>query len=122
MCFSVMSDNYFDGQGFVYPCTPPSAPPSLNSSSMQAPSAVHRTVRMSSRWLPIIIFASRIEFLIMIMIYVARSACCGWRRLSHRMRNIACLPSTTHSQSSAPPPPPASPVFSLHGLITLGTE
>ena len=48
-----MSDHYFDDQGFVYPCAPTSAPPSLNSSSMEAP-AVHHDVRMSSRWLPVI--------------------------------------------------------------------
>ena len=53
-----MSDYYFDGQGFVYPRAPPSAPPSLNSSSLEAPSAVHHTFRMSSR-----LFVSRIEFL-----------------------------------------------------------
>ena len=57
-CFSVMSDYYFDGQGFVYPRAPPSAPPSLNSSSLEAPFAVHHTFRMSSR-----LFVSRIEFL-----------------------------------------------------------
>ena len=74
MCFSVMCDNYFDSQGFVYPRAPPSAPPSLNSSSMEAPSAVHHNFRMSSRRLPVIIFVSRIEFLIMIMLSVARSA------------------------------------------------
>ena len=87
-----MSDHYFDGQGFVYPCAPTSAPPSLNSSSMEAPSAVHHDVRMNSRRLPVIPFVSRIEFLIMIMLYVARCACCGRRRLFNCMREIACLP------------------------------
>ena len=53
---------YFDGQGFVYPRAPPSAPSSLNS-SLEAPSAVHQTFRMSSRRLPVILFVSRIEFL-----------------------------------------------------------
>ena len=91
MCFSVMSDHYFDDQGFMYPCAPTSAPPSLNSSSMEAP-AVHHDVRMSSRWLPVILSVSRIEFLIMIMLYVARCACCGRRRLFSCMRDIACLP------------------------------
>ena len=92
MCFSVMSVNYFDGQGFAYPYVPTSAPPSLNSSSMEAPSAVHHDVRMSSLRLPVIIYVSRIEFLIMFMLYVTRSACCGRRRLLHCMRDIACLP------------------------------
>ena len=36
-----MSDYYFDGLGFVYPRAPPSAPLSLDSSSLEAPSAVH---------------------------------------------------------------------------------
>ena len=88
----VMSDNYFDSQGCLYPCAPTSAPPSLNSSSMEAPSAVHYDIRMSGRRLSIVIFVSRIEFLIMIMLYVARSACCGRRGLLHCMRDIACLP------------------------------
>ena len=57
-----MSDLYFEGQGFVYPHAPPSAPPSLNSSSLEAP-AVHHTFRMSSRRLPVIIFVSRIEYI-----------------------------------------------------------
>ena len=58
-----MSDYYFDGQGFVYPLAPPSAPLSLNSSSLEAPSAVHHTLRMSTRRLPVILFVSRIEFI-----------------------------------------------------------
>ena len=41
LVFSVMCDCYFDGLGFVYPRAPPSAPPSLDSSSLEAPSAVH---------------------------------------------------------------------------------
>ena len=74
LCFSVMSVHYFDGQGFACPYVSTSAPPSLNSSSMEAPSAVHHVVRMSSRRLPVIIFVSHIEFLIMFMLYVAQSA------------------------------------------------
>ena len=58
-----MSGYYFDGQGFVYSRAPPSALPSLNSSSLEAPSAVHHTFRMSSRRLLVILFVSRIEFL-----------------------------------------------------------
>ena len=41
MVFSVMSVFCFDGLGFVCPRAPPSAPPSLDSSSLEAPSAVH---------------------------------------------------------------------------------
>ena len=74
MCFSVLSVIYFDGQGFEYPYVSTLAPPSLISSSLEAPSAVHYIVRMSSRRLPVIIFVSLIEFLIMFMLYVARSA------------------------------------------------
>ena len=33
--FSVMSDFYFDGLGFVYPRAPPSAPSSLDYSSLE---------------------------------------------------------------------------------------
>ena len=62
-CFSVMSDYYFDGELFVYPRAPPSVPPSLNSSSLKAPSAVHHIFRMSSRRLPVILFVSHIEFI-----------------------------------------------------------
>ena len=92
MCFSVMSVLYFDGQGFAYPYVSTSPPPSLTSSSVEAPSAVHHVVRMSSRRLPIIIFVSLIEFLIMFMLYVARSVSGSRRRLLHCMRAIACLP------------------------------
>ena len=91
MCFSVLSVIYFDGQGFAYPCVSTSAPLSLTSSSMEAPSAVHYIVRMSSRRLPVIIFVSLIEFLIMFMLSVAQSAFGGRRRLLHCMRAIACL-------------------------------
>ena len=59
----MMRDFYFDSQGFVYPRAPPSAPPSLNSSSLEAPSAVHHTFRMSSRLLPVILFVSHIEYI-----------------------------------------------------------
>ena len=113
MCFSVMSVIYFDGQGFAYPCVSTSAPPSLTSWSMEAPSAVHHVVRMSSRALPVIFFVSLIEFLIMFMLSVARSAFGGRRRLLHA---IACLPLRL-VQSSVPPTPPASPVFSPHPLV-----
>ena len=92
MCFSVLSVIYFDGQGFAYPCVSTSAPPSLTSSSMEAPSAVHHVVRMSSRALPVIIFVSLIDFLNMFMLSVARSAFGGRRRLLHCMHAIACLP------------------------------
>ena len=44
-----MSDYYFDGQGFENPSAPPSAPPSLNSSSVEAAPAVRRNFRMSSK-------------------------------------------------------------------------
>ena len=113
MCFSVLSVIYFDGQGFAYPCVSTSAPLSLTSSSMEAPSAAHHVVRMSSRALPVIIFVSLIEFLNMFMLSVARSAFGGRRRLLHA---IACLPLRL-VQSSVPPTPPASPVFSPHPLV-----
>ena len=123
-CISVMSD-YFDGQGFMNPRTPPSSPLSLPSSSVEAFSAVHRNFRMSSRRLPVILFVSRVEFLFMILIYVARSAWCDRRRLLHCMCNITCLQSKTRSQSSAPPPPPpaasvSSPQPSPHADIVRG--
>ena len=87
-----MSVLYFNGQWFAYPCVSTLAPPSLTSSSLEAPSAVHHVVRMSSRRLPLIIFVSLVEFLIMFMLYVAWSAFGGHRRLLHCMRAIACLP------------------------------
>ena len=59
----MMSDYYFDGQRLECPRAPTSAPPSLNSSSLEAPSAVLHTFRMSSRRLPVILFISRIEFI-----------------------------------------------------------
>ena len=64
-CSVFFSDEwfYFDGQGFMFPRAPPPAPPSLNSSSLEAPAAVLHTFRMSSRRLPVILFVSRIEFL-----------------------------------------------------------
>ena len=86
-----MSDYFFDGQGLENFSAPPSVPPSLNSSSVEAPSAVHRNFRMSSlaRRLPVILFVSRIEILIVLLISVARSAWCGRRRSLHCMRHIA---------------------------------
>ena len=75
----MMSVYYFDGQGFVYPRAPPSAPPSFNSSSMDTPSAVQRNFRMSSRRLPVILLVSRIEFLILILMYgVCCAVCMMW--------------------------------------------
>ena len=47
---------------------------------------------MSSRRLPVIIFVSLIEFMIMFMLCVARSAFGGRRRLLHCLRAIARLP------------------------------
>ena len=47
----------------MYPRAPPSAPPSLASSSLEAPSAVHHAFRMSSIRFPFILFVSRIEFI-----------------------------------------------------------
>ena len=67
-----MSDYYLDGQRFVYPRAPPSAPPLLNS-SLEAPSAVHHIFRMSSRRLPVILFVSRIAFISI--------SCCLLRRV-----------------------------------------
>ena len=113
MCFSVMSDYYFDGQGFENPSAPPSAPPSLNSSSVEAPSAVHRNFRMSSKT-------------------VAHHTLCISYRDSDCDPDLCCeecmvwpeevitlyasyrksLQPKTHSQSSAPPPPPATSVSS----------
>ena len=68
------------------------SPPSLDSSSLEVPSAVHHVVRMSSRRLPVIFFVSLIEFMIMFMLCVARSAFGGRRRLLHCLRAIARLP------------------------------
>ena len=68
------------------------SPPSLDSSSLEVPSAVHRAVRMSSRRLPVIIFVSLIEFMIMFMLCVARSAFGGRRRFLHCLRALARLP------------------------------
>ena len=75
-CSVFFSDecSLFRRSGVCVPHVSTSAPPSLNSPSMEAPSAVHHVVRMSRRRLPVIIFVSHIEFLIMFMLYVARSA------------------------------------------------
>ena len=66
--------------------------PSFDSSSLEVPSAVHHAVRMSSRRLPVIIFVSLIEFMIMFMLCVARSAFGGRRRFLHHLLVIARLP------------------------------
>ena len=58
---------------------------------MEVPSAVHHAVRMSSRLLPVIIFVSLIEFMIMFMLCVAQSAFGGQRRLLHCLRAITRL-------------------------------
>ena len=81
--------------------------PSFDSSSLEAPSAVHHAVRMSSRRLPVIIFVSLIEFMIMFMLCVVLG---GRRRLLHHLRAIARLPLRL-VQSSVPPPASA---MSLH--------
>ena len=66
--------------------------PVLASSSLEVPSAVHHTIRMSFRRLHVIIFVSLVEFMIMFMICVARSDFGGWRRLLHHVRANARLP------------------------------
>ena len=66
--------------------------PSFDSSSLEAPSAIHHAVRMSCRRLHVIIFVSHVEFMIMFMLCVERSALGGRRRLLHHLRANACLP------------------------------
>ena len=70
----------------------PMVAPSFDSSSLEVPSAVHHAIWMSSRRLPVIIFVSLIEFMIMFMLCVVRSAFGGRRRLLHHLRAIARLP------------------------------
>ena len=66
-----MTSGYcFDGRGFVYPRAPPSAPPSLDSPSLEAPSAVHHTFRMSSRRLPVILFGFSYRVSVYILLFV----------------------------------------------------
>ena len=91
-CLVFFSDEWFLFQRSGV-CIPPCyLPPSSASSSLEAPPAVHHIVRMSSRQLPVIIFFSLIEFLIMFMLLVARSAFGDQRRLLHCLRAIARLP------------------------------
>ena len=66
--------------------------PILASSSLEFPSAIHHTVRMSCRRLHVIIFVSLVEFMIMFMICVARSGFGGRRRFLHHVRANARLP------------------------------
>ena len=120
-----MSDYYFDDQGFENPSAPLSAPLSLNSSSVEAPSAVCRNFRMSSKT-------------------VARHTLCISYRDSDCDPDLCCrecmvwpeevitlyasyrmsLQSKTRSRSSAPPPPPttsvSSPLPSPHADIVRG--
>ena len=114
-----MSDYFFDGQGLENPSAPPSAPPSLNSSSVEAPSAVHRNFRMS---------CETVTHHALCISYrdsdCAPDICCKecivWPEevitlyASYRMS----LPSKTRSQSSAPPP--ATSVSSPHADIVRG--
>ena len=114
-----MSDYYFDGQGFENPSAPLTAPPSLNSSSVEAPSAVRRNFRMSSKT-------------------VARHTLCISYRDSDCDPDLGCgecmvwpeevitlyasyrmsLQSKTRSRSSTPPP--ATSVSSPHAVIVRG--
>ena len=66
--------------------------PVLASSSLEVPSAVHHAVKKSCRRLPVIIFVSLVEFMIMFMIGIARSDFGGRRRLLHHVRATARLP------------------------------
>ena len=103
---------YFDGLGFVSPCSPPS----LDSSSLEAPSAVHHVDRMSSRRLPVIIFVSLI-----VSDYV-HALCCvecmWWPEEVITLSACYCMSaSKVSSQSSVPPSLPASSVFSPQTLV-----
>ena len=69
-----------------------SCAPVLASSSLEVPSAVHHAVRMSCRWLHVMIFVSLVEFMNMFMICVARSDFGGRRRFLHHVRATARLP------------------------------
>ena len=77
-----------DGLGFVCPCARPVVRLLIFGSSF----CCSPCRWMSSRRLPVIIFVSLIEFMIMFMLCVVRRAFGGRRRLLHHLRAIACLP------------------------------
>ena len=77
-----------DGLGFVCPRARPVVRLLIFGSSI----CFHHAVRMSCKRLHFIIFVSLVQFMIMFMICVARSALGGWRRLLHHLRANARLP------------------------------
>ena len=71
---------------------PPCSPPLFDSSSLEVPSAVHHAVWMSSRRLPVIIFVSFIEFMIMFMLVLCGVHSVAGGFFLHHMRAMTRLP------------------------------
>ena len=100
-CYVFFSDEFlfFGRSGVRAPSAPPLAPPSSDSSSVEAPSDVRRNCiacprRMSKRRLTVILFVHHVAVLIVILITVARSVWNGRRRgggASHEI--FSALPS-----------------------------
>ena len=71
---------------------PPCSPPSFDSSSLEVATAVHHAVWMSSKRLPVIIFVSLIEFMIMFMLGLRGVHSVAGGFFLHHMRSMTRLP------------------------------